>query len=78
MSKWQPIETIPKDGTQVIVKHKVFGAIEANWNQQVYDECVSSFRRPFCIDSPAKGDWLYPEDILYWMPLPEPPEEEND
>ena len=72
MTDWQPIETAPRDGTEVLL----------------YDECgvtVGSFRADdnFPEDAPLWLDNSYddfscgfasiPVIATHWMPLPEPP-----
>lgn len=64
MSKWQPIETAPKDGTNILVYSESIGRMIAWYKFNNY---------PF-------GDWFNLRfDIIsptHWMPLPEPPKEE--
>lgn len=68
MSEWQPIETAPDDGTEILVTVRYnIGA----------DEYASST----WVDSiMPDGSWfIYPERIdlpfppSHWMPLPDPP-----
>jgi len=61
--QWQPIETAPKDGTDILVwwpfwskSPEVAAFIDGEW----YSECVTS-------DSTEKPP-------THWMPLPAPPE----
>lgn len=81
MTKWQPIETAPKDGTEVLAC-----AID-------YPEDISivSFRRGhygntwvgMCDGVPAieaQGDTFteyHTPFVTHWMPLPEPPKGDN-
>jgi len=71
MSDWQPIETAPKDGRELLVGRFAFGR---NW------QCVSSWRGP----SRGEHDYPYGDNAwrdsngrhlagTHWMPLPEPP-----
>lgn len=67
MTEWQPIETAPRDGTDVLVAtddHKVFAAHSygGEWVAQA--------------DSAADGIYLSFDvgELTHWMPLPEPPE----
>ena len=70
MSEWMPIETAPKDGTDVLLFTKE-GIIQGyftyfEWDQTVvyatYDGsgCVAFYREP-----------------THWMPLPPPPKTEE-
>ena len=59
---WQPIETAPKDGREVLVavdKSYTGGVLVALW----------------CAHDEAWKDWdLDTWEPTHWMPLPEPPE----
>ena len=61
-TEWQPIETAPKDGTEVLVfsSGKMF--------MSFYSHDVGSW----CIDG-RYDDFV--EDVTHWMPLPQPPKE---
>lgn len=63
-NKWQPIETAPKDGTNILVYSESIGRMIAWYKFNNY---------PF-------GDWVNLRfDIIsptHWMPLPEPPKED--
>lgn len=63
MSEWQPIETAPKDGTEIIVatKSTTSGVALVIWEPGV----------PFPCFMDEEGDSY--EDATHWMPLPEPP-----
>ena len=67
MMEWQPIETAPKDGRQIL----------ATWKQTWDDLCPHI---EVC-ERGAYGSWLYTYDgdapcapPSHWMPLPEPPQ----
>ena len=81
MSKWQPIETAPKDGTKILVyKNKIrFGSNEYDhfyFGLNVYDHYIEI---AYWTDYGCKIDAfapLFDKDPTHWMPLPEPPKEE--
>lgn len=67
MSEWQPIETAPKDGTNILVftpkgkaRAGVVCGIHCGWWTTLFDEWTTS-----------DGDCEM--DPTHWMPLPEPP-----
>lgn len=61
MSNWQPIETAPKDGTEILAGD--YDAMEiVNW-----DEVEGIWKD-------RNGDYFWP---AYWQPLPEPPEAQS-
>ena len=73
MSEWQPIETAPRDGTQVL--------LWGSYNQSV---CVGAWRRggwdamhegSRVIESESDfgTDYKKCDPPSHWMPLPEPP-----
>ena len=67
MSKWQPIETAPKDGTRFLAyepRHE-YRYYECWWEDDFRD--WSGWQDDF--DSEPKP--------THWMPLPEPPEAES-
>jgi hypothetical protein len=61
--KWQPIETAPKDGTEILVWRKGW-LYPHNALWQEFDE-GGSFENPFT------DDFMDPPS--HWMPLPAPP-----
>lgn len=68
MSEWQPIETAPKDGTEVLG----FSDME-NIGAGYYFDFILFW----------KGKWrtssfLEEVYVTHWMPLPEPPKESSD
>lgn len=79
MSEWQPIETAPKDGTEVLVGVDIATVwIVRNASFVREDDWVP---RGGCGD----GWWAYNNSVTqemlegiyeptHWMPLPEPPE----
>jgi len=68
---WQPIETAPKDGTEILVYRKDAGVL------------VIQFVAPYDMvgTHDTEPDWFttYGEHIAdvptHWMPLPDPPTE---
>lgn len=67
VGKWQPIETAPKDGTEILI-------VERNGRRR-----VAKWLEPWG----SKGDWYvqvstgddhYPTiEVIGWQPLPSPP-----
>lgn len=73
---WQPIETAPND-EEVLVIHARLGIIQAKKCSKMVESKIEA-ETLFPWDSPASdGHWLYTKDLSYWMPLPEPPEEDE-
>jgi hypothetical protein len=64
---WQPIETAPRDGTDVLlVWYEKNCMIVAGWDDEQHDEPY----RWASLDGP-----VYHKDAFsHWMPLPEAPE----
>jgi hypothetical protein len=59
--KWQPIETAPKDGKEVLGYD--LGVISGMcWNGRWWEWTVLSW-----------SDGTFATDPTHWMPLPEPP-----
>jgi hypothetical protein len=67
MTEWQPIETAPKDGTEVLLFYETDMAVG-----------LFHFRRKlWVLGYPIEiedGDIIFP---THWMPLPEPPAQEK-
>ena len=60
-AEWQPIETAPKDGRDVLVAN-----IDANVGRHVF---IDNWNR-----SENRWDDTFADDTrTHWMPLPEPP-----
>ena len=68
--KWQPIETAPEDGTEVLVY--VWVSLD-----QKHDMAVAAWRKGMWdilpIESKGKKRWREFHDPTHWMPLPGPP-----
>lgn len=73
MSDWQPIETAPKDGNEILVFYQTRKKVViAYWEPQSYNKKP----RPYwaAIGSHwIESDRKYPP--THWMPLPAPPED---
>ena len=76
---WQPIETAPKDGRQILAYLPYGRGYQAivKWNHANNDWYVAlEFQRPKP-DNPSKMiPWItfrYALEPSHWMPLPEPP-----
>jgi hypothetical protein len=66
MSKWQPIETAPKDGTIILV---AWGGTRRVWPARFGDVGPEDAWVGW---SNAFGE-MHITDMTHWMPLPEPP-----
>lgn len=69
--KWQPIETAPKDGSEVLIYGDLGGRVKVCWWngahwQWEYDNDVTY------------GQAIQSEYATHWMPLPAPPAEEGE
>ena len=73
MSNWQPIDTAPKDGTDILLFRS--GAVHrGRWEKQRYHERP----KPYWSDDLERGlgvIWCREHPPTHWMPLPEPPVE---
>lgn len=78
--EWQPIETAPKDGSQILIAAMDNFLTVGYWNEREYIWSIPSdvetqkagvrhFRKAFNSD----GDILEIYFPTHWMPLPEPP-----
>lgn len=66
---WQPIDTAPKDGTEILVPYPIwdngnnsetpseYHVIIVKWNGVGWD----------------KGYWMLHQTPMYWQPVPAPP-----
>lgn len=64
---WQPIESAPKDGTEILVYIRGVG------RQSPFMQTVV-WRDGYFWDM---SDFGYREYVTHWMPLPEPPKAER-
>ena len=60
-NRWQPIETAPKDGKRIIIAVK-------------YDNGAVIADNTFWDRDGFVGYKFRPEELIYWMPIPDPPE----
>ena len=72
MIDWQPIETAPRDGTEILA-HNADGKHDAPRSDVALIYWPSHWRYPTWVNA-ATGE-LEPGNITHWMPLPEPPGE---
>jgi hypothetical protein len=76
MSEWQPIETAPKDGTEIIVFHKIAGVCAAfcpadGFAWHCMDGSNTTISQKSGQSIPVMTSFLEPP--ICWMPLPSPP-----
>jgi len=73
MTEWQPIETAPKDGTDIIVMYidiaTQFVRI-AFWLDYEWDPSINGWWTYDCGEDELMAPIYAP---THWMPLPEPP-----
>ena len=70
---WQPIETAPKDGTQILLCQENWGPWVGWWGTHDGGRDDWWFLDP-SVDSRDKLNcWLLTSGPTHWMPLPEPP-----
>lgn len=81
--KWQPIETAPKDGSEIIGYREDCGSLIIRWT------CPSEFMTEKELENISErdafeDDWFYSDFVqggrmsndgnpTHWMPLPKPP-----
>ena len=64
MTEWQPIETAPRDGTNIL-----------SWEHKM--ECMIIFWQSGDWHCTHDCEDLYFSEPTHWMPLPEPPKQES-
>lgn len=74
--KWKPIETAPKDGTQILVYSKNDGVVWVSWDTEeiYYPDCNPEK----CWAVPGshqdeQGGCYRIDDATHWVPVPKPP-----
>lgn len=70
MSTWQPIETAPLDGTEVILRFVTLD--ESSRPVEVLNGWYDGTWRRVCNNSNSYQYFSF-GDITHWMPLPNPP-----
>lgn len=69
-TRWQPIETAPKDGTEFLGYFGSYGVKQIHWNE------LPNINGKMMSDWYEKGLRFFPHaKPTHWMPLLEPPEE---
>jgi hypothetical protein len=70
MTEWQPIETAPKDGTNILVANAEGWVGQVFWQNRWYNENHAGWMIANCDEE--YGEYI---TATHWMPLPEPPHE---
>lgn len=66
---WQPIESAPKDGTEILIAYD--GSVSIAFFHTGYD----NWRDENGVKLDWDPDW-FDQNVTHWMPLPEPPKGE--
>lgn len=84
---WQPIETAPKNGDEVLLYREDAGLILARWTCPIDFMSEREFEASSLSEDEANEcDWFYADFIrggrldepaTHWMPLPNPPTDEK-
>lgn len=84
VSAWQPIDTVPKDGTMFIcwVRAEREYFMDGSASSHVHDVSQVDFCWWRLDDATPDGGYFDPacgqigdrQDVTHWMPLPEPPQ----
>lgn len=77
---WQPIETAPRDGSNVIVwdnESRLPAVASWHWfgDMELMQGCWEADKAIYYADYSKVYDNLDTRHVTHWMPLPEPPEE---
>ncbi len=77
---WQPIETAPRDGADVVLWHDEFGVLIGHYDEATADWWAICSPRKDWPRVHHKDGWFSPFmdatgeiDCSHWMPLPKPP-----
>ena len=75
---WQPIETAPKDGTEILVCGSMGRSTHAVafWHEDDSEIWVDDGGGFWATDYRQKGNYTI-VDAEFWMPLPEPPQDDG-
>lgn len=84
---WQPIETAPKDGTEVLAWREDAGIFLARWTSPE-EFCTSDELEALSEADAAQEDWFAADFVqgsrlddglvpTHWMPLPDPPTDQS-
>ena len=60
---WQPIEMAPKDGSKIVVRDEFGNVMFAKWDILCDAGWFNNLRKL--------------ENLVYWMPLPDPPKDDE-
>lgn len=78
-NKWQKIETAPKDGSEILL------CVPLSWGSFDREDLRIGSGNYIVAAWWDNNNWktrldhrMKPNPAIFWMPLPQPPEEEND
>jgi hypothetical protein len=71
MSDWQPIETAPKDGREILVK---LGSLECAVSFRAHSRSDECSQHQLSLGPCWRSMTGFPIKPTHWMPLPEPPQ----
>lgn len=84
MGDWQPIDTAPKDGTEILAWRDDSGTLLVRWTS-LAEFLTDSELEEYDEETTYRDDWFYADFVVggrleydcvptHWMPLPEPPQ----